>query len=405
MAEKPCSCNENSEKKPEYKEITLSAPSNKLNLDKNCCSEKTNTKPLTELRARPQLPNNNYIIHIILIVLIFIISQIYANSFVNWLIYDFFGQIPANAFPRVLAHFINNLIDIFLLLIIVVYAVAWLRAGLQVENIRNYLVGKKRLLGYVAAVLFGAITPFCSCSSIPIFVAFSASGIPLGITMAFLITSPMINEVAVFLLWGVVGWQLTLVYIAMGLSFGILGGYIMDAIGAERWIKLLPNSRDNGMGACACASSNTGIQGKISLGQRNYFAVQETINIVKMVWIWLIVGVGIGAVLYGYVPSEWFTKYMGTGQWWSVPAAVLAGIPLYANVIAIIPILDSLLQKGLPFGTTLAFTMSTVAISLPEIVMLRQVMRWQLLLIFIALMFTLFVLSGWLFNYMEIILS
>lgn len=405
MPNNNCSCKINSSKKVELEEILLPRANNKVDTAQGCCTPKAVNPNLTEQTKSPHLRTNTYIIYIIFILFSYIIVHIYADSFVNWLIYNYLGQGQDSVIPRVSAHFINNLLNIFFLLVIVVYAVAWLRAGLQVDSIRNYLVGKRRSLGYVIAVLFGAITPFCSCSSIPIFLAFSASGIPLGITMAFLITSPMVNEVAVFILWGVVGWQMTVVYVLMGLSFGILGGYIMDAIGAQKWLKLVSGSGNIAGADCACSNSNIGFQTRLNFHQRHYFATKETITIVKSVWIWLIVGIGAGSILYGYVPSSWFTEYMGAGQWWSVPVAVMAGIPLYTNVLAIIPVMDSLLQKGLPFGTTLAFSMSTVAISLPEILMLKQVMRWQLLLLFVGLMFTLFVLSGWLFDYIEILLA
>lgn len=294
-----------------------------------------------------------------------------------------------------LEFFLYDTAKILLLLLLMVYVIGWLRAGLHVERVRDFLAGRRRMLGYVLGAGFGAITPFCSCSSIPLFLGFTTSGIPVGITLAFLITSPLINEIAVVLLWGLLGWKLTLVYVLAGLGAGIIGGWFMDVLRAERWLQdYLKESIASG----AAQRPAGGEQRKMGLRERHLFASGETRSIFRRVWRWVIIGVGLGALLHGYVPEAWFAEHLGAGQWWSVPAAVAVGIPLYTNVTGIVPVMESLLLKGLPVGTTLAFCMSAVAASLPEVLMLRQVMRGKLLALFLGTLLVLFSLLGWLLN-------
>ena len=293
--------------------------------------------------------------------------------------------------------FFYDTAKILLLLVLMVYVIAWLRAGMHVERVRNYLMGKGRGVGYFLGAGFGAITPFCSCSSIPLFLGFTTARIPLGITMSFLITSPLINEIAVVLLWGLLGWKFTIIYVVVGMVAGIIGGVFMDAIRAERWLQpflleAMKNAPPQAM------DIQPGQVPKIGLMERHTFAYSETSSIFRRVWLWVIVGVGLGALLHGFVPQEWFTENLGAGQWWSVPLAVAVGIPLYTNVTGIIPVMESLLLKGLPLGTTLAFCMSTVAASLPEVLMLKQVMSWKLLAVFLGMLLIIFTLVGWLFN-------
>lgn len=294
-----------------------------------------------------------------------------------------------------LEFFLYDTAKILLLLLLMVYVIGWLRAGLHVERVRDFLAGRRRVLGYVLGAGFGAITPFCSCSSIPLFLGFTTSGIPVGITLAFLITSPLINEIAVVLLWGLLGWKLTLVYVLAGLGAGIIGGWFMDVLRAERWLQdYLKESIASGAAQRPVGAE----QRKMGLRERHLFASGETRSIFRRVWRWVIIGVGLGALLHGYVPEAWFAEHLGAGQWWSVPAAVAVGIPLYTNVTGIVPVMESLLLKGLPVGTTLAFCMSAVAASLPEALMLRQVMRGKLLALFLGTLLALFSLLGWLLN-------
>lgn len=309
------------------------------------------------------------------------------------LTYRVLGLDPASQIAGSVHFFIEDVTKIYALLILMIYIISFLRAGLDTGRIRTFLSGKSRGVGYLFAAVFGAVTPFCSCSSIPLFLGFTAAGIPLGITMAFLITSPMINEVAVVLLGSMLGVRFMLLYVATGLAAGILGGLFMDLIGAERYLTPIGQRAANFAGA-------TGEQERRISGMRgrHEFAREELKTIFTRVWRWVLIGVGLGALLHGFVPESFISDHLGTGSWWSVPAAVLLGIPLYANASGVIPVIETLLQKGLPVGTALAFMMSIVAASLPEFMMLKQVMKPRLLIIFFLVLLVFFTLAGWVFN-------
>ena len=326
------------------------------------------------------------------------------TQFASWVVYQLLAMSPETKAGQALHFFIEDTSKIFALLLVMIYLIALLRASLNVERVRTFLSGKNRFLGYWLGAMFGSITPFCSCSSIPVFLGFTSAGIPLGITMAFLITSPLINEVAVLLLVGLLGWQFTVLYILVGISVGVLSGMFLDAIKAERWLqdfaaKALAQGQQDNDAALAPTTESTSAQAeKITFKQRHQFAAEEVLSIFKRIWKWVIIGVGLGAALHGFVPDGWIAEHLGAGQWWSVPAAVLLGIPLYSNATGVIPIMESLLINGLPVGTTLAFCMSTVAASFPEFVLLKQVMQWRLLATVFAILLTAFTLIGWIFN-------
>lgn len=320
------------------------------------------------------------------------------SDFASWLIYDLGGLSADTKMGDALHFFVEDVSKIFVLLLVMIYIIALLRASLNVERVRDFLAGKHRGVGYVMASSFGAITPFCSCSSIPVFLGFTSAGIPVGITMAFLITSPLINEVAVLLLMSLLGWKFTVLYVVVGMTVGILGGVFLDAIRAERWLQSFAAEaleRGRGQPGAAPASQSPGT---LSLAERHRFAKDETMEIFGRVWKWVIVGVGLGAALHGFVPDGWLETHLGSGQWWSVPAAVLLGIPLYSNATGVIPVMESLIANGLPIGTTLAFCMSTVAASFPEFILLKQVMQWRLLAVLFVLLLVAFTLVGWIFN-------
>lgn len=315
----------------------------------------------------------------------------------DWLVYQKAGLNPDTQFAEAAHFFIEDTTKIIFLLVIMIYLIGLIRASLNVEKVRVYLSGKKRLFGYFLGSVFGAITPFCSCSSIPVFLGFTSAGIPLGITMAFLVTSPLVNEIAVLLLIGLLGWKFTLLYIAVGMLIGMLSGWFLDAIGAQRWlepfvVKAMQNAKNNRQ------YQQTGSPVAMTFSDRHAFAKGEVKAIVGRVWKWVFIGVGIGAGLHGFVPDGWIEAHLGQGQWWSVPVSVLVGIPLYSNATGVIPIMESLITNGLPIGTTLAFCMSTVAASMPEFVMLKQVMQWRLLGILFVLLLMAFTVIGWIFN-------
>ncbi|MCO4758362.1 MAG: permease [Oceanospirillaceae bacterium] len=319
------------------------------------------------------------------------------TRFADWLVYEIFGLAADTKHGDALHFFVEDTTKIFALLLVMIYLVAWLRASLNVERVRDYLASKHRGVGYLLGSMFGAITPFCSCSSIPVFLGFTSAGIPVGITMAFLLTSPLINEVAVLLLLSLLGWEFTLMYVLVGICVGVIGGIFLDLIKAEQWLQPFAAK------AYQRATSHQqmldrGDVTRVSLPERHQFAREETQEILGRVWKWVFVGVGLGAGLHGFVPEGWVEANLGNGQWWSVPAAVVMGIPLYSNATGVIPVMESLLLKGLPVGTTLAFCMSTVAASFPEFILLKQVMQWRLLATLFAMLLLSFTAVGWIFN-------
>ena len=333
----------------------------------------------------------------------------------DWLTYEVAGLAPQGHWAEAMHFFVEDVSKILVLVTVLIFVIGVLRAGVDSERIRNYLSGKRRGLGYAMASGFGAVTPFCSCSSIPLFLGFTAARIPLGITMAFLITSPMINEVAIVLMGGLLGWRFLAVYVAIGLGAGILGGAFLDRIGAERYLMpvgqaVLKNAADGKSDAaasedsasCGCTSDScqavSSKRSAIDFRSRLDFAAGETKSILKKIWIWVLVGVGLGAAIHGFVPESLISDHLGRGTWWSVPAAVLLGIPLYGGASATVPVVGSLIAKGLPVGTATVFMMSVVAVSFPEFVMLKQVMKPKLLLIFFTMLLVFFTLAGWILN-------
>ena len=293
--------------------------------------------------------------------------------------------------------FIEDVSKIYVLVVVMIYLIALVRAGLNTERIRDFLSGKKRGAAYFLATLFGAITPFCSCSSIPLFLGFTSARIPLGITMAFLITSPMINEVALVLLGSLLGLKFTLIYVATGLLAGMIGGYFIDRIGAEKYLTQI-GSQAMAMGQGGAVSGGSAEKTVLTFRDRRDFAAGEVREIFGRIWKWVLIGVGLGALLHGFVPDGLILEYLGDGQWWSVPAAVFLGIPLYSGASGIIPVIETLLAQGLPIGTAMSFMMSVVAASFPEFMMLKQVMKPRLLIIFFLMLLVFFTLAGWIFN-------
>jgi len=315
----------------------------------------------------------------------------------DWVAYQLLALPVETKFADAVHFFIEDVSKIFVLLLVMIYFIALLRATLNVERVRDFLAGKHRGAGYVLGSAFGAVTPFCSCSSIPVFLGFTSAGIPVGITMAFLLTSPLINEVAVLLLMSLLGWKFTLLYVLVGMSIGILGGFFLDMIRAERWLQSFAASAlQRAQEQQPSTPQNSSV--RLSLQERHQFAKEETLDIFSRVWKWVIIGVGIGAGLHGFVPDGWIETHLGQGQWWSVPTAVLLGMPLYSNATGVIPVMESLITNGLPVGTTLAFCMSTVAASFPEFILLTQVMQWRLLATVFVMLLVAFTLVGWIFN-------
>ena len=360
-----------------------------------CCGT---SRPQGQDSAATRNWNGKYALSVAALALLWWLAYSTIQPVAHWLALSVFGLVPGSPAAESVEFFLYDTAKILLLLVSLIYAIAWARAGLNVERVRDYLSGKARGLGYFLGSAFGAVTPFCSCSSIPLFLGFTTANIPVGITMSFLITSPLINELAVVLLWGLLGWKITVAYVVVGMVAGIIGGCLMDAIKAERWLHPAILEAIASMPAQSAVITASSPARKISVRERHNFAWSETSTIFRRVWKWVIIGVALGAGLHGFVPDNWFAQHLGAGEWWSVPLSVLLGVPLYSSVTGIIPVMESLLGKGLPIGTTLAFCMSTVVVSLPEMIMLRQVMTLRLLSVFVGYLLIMFTIVGWLFN-------
>lgn len=358
-----------------------------------CCAS---SRP-AEAGASAKGWNGKYLVAIAVLAALWWLAYSYILPASHWLVFGLFGLVPDSHLGLSLEFFIYDTVKILLLLVALIYGIAWIRASLNIERVRDFLAGKRRGFGYFLGATFGAVTPFCSCSSIPLFLGFTTARIPIGITMSFLITSPLINEIAVVLLWGLLGWKFTVIYVLVGMAAGIIGGFVMDGLKAGRWLQPFILEAMEKAPAHQYINEAGEVQ-KLTVRQRHTFAYGETVSIFKRVWKWVFIGVGIGAALHGFVPDNWFAENLGAGEWWSVPASVLVAIPLYSNVTGIIPIMESLLMKGLPIGTTMAFCMSAVAASIPEVMMLRQIMTIKLQAAFIGYLWVIFTLVGWLFN-------
>jgi hypothetical protein len=307
----------------------------------------------------------------------------------NWLTYTVFEFAPKTLQGNAVNFFIFDTIKIFILLSVIIFFVSIIRSYLPPEKIRLILSHKNKYVGNILASLLGIITPFCSCSAIPLFLGFIQAGVPLGTTFSFLVASPMINEVALILLLGMFGWKIVLIYIVSGLIISILSGIIIGKLKVENLVEsfVYQNTIDE----------NIGLK-KMTNKERLIYARIYTLNILKKVWPYILIGIGIGAWIHGYVPTDFLAQYAGSDKWYAVPLAVLIGIPLYSNTAGIIPLVSVLTEKGVSIGTTLAFMMSVTALSLPEFMILKKVMKLKLIFIFAGIVGIGIMFTGYLFN-------
>ncbi len=310
----------------------------------------------------------------------------------DWLLYGLLGMNQADRLTETLHFFLYDTAKIVLLLVGIIFIVTVLRSFMSVERTRAILGGKREGVGNVMAAGLGVITPFCSCSAVPAFIGFVAAGVPLGVTMSFLIASPLVNEIAIGMLLTLFGWQVTALYIGAGLLIAIVAGWILGRVRAERWVE--PFVFETTLGGQVIDSA-----AGLTMDQRIQMGVEEVGTILRKIWPYLLVGIGLGAVIHGWVPTDFFTTYAGPGSTFGVLIAVAIGIPLYSNAAGIMPMVQALYEKGLPMGTLLAFMMAVVALSLPEMILLRRVLKPQLLALFIAVVAMGIVAIGYLFNF------
>ena len=312
------------------------------------------------------------------------------DTLASLIVYRWLALDPADRAASALHFFIMDVVKIFLLLAVIIYLMGLLRALLAPERVREFVRQRPDWQARGLAVSLGAVTPFCSCSSVPLFIGFVEAGIPLGVTFSFLIASPMINEVAVVILAGILGWKLALLYVAAGLIVAWFGGLVMQGFRPERWVESYV--WDIRMGETTLPERDGSLRG------RHQFAMAEVREIVGRIWLWVLIGIGLGALFHGFVPESWVARHLAGGEWSNVPVAVLLGIPLYSNATGIIPVAEAMLSKGVAMGTTLALMMSVAALSLPEMLILRKVIKWQALALFAAVLGVAFTLVGWGFN-------
>jgi uncharacterized protein len=314
--------------------------------------------------------------------------------FADWLIYSVFGIGAETHLGTALNFFVYDTLKILILLFFIVFLMGIVNAYLPIEKLKNFL-NRKKLYGleYLIASIFGAITPFCSCSSVPLFIGFVQGGIPLGVTFAFLITSPLVNEVAIAMFVGMFGVKATVIYVTSGILLGTIGGWLLGKFNLEPllsdWVKkILENKMQQGEYE----------EEKLTFKQRLPEITRGAWDIVKGVLLYIIIGIGIGATMHGYVPANFFDQYLGGGEWWTVPLAVILAVPIYANAAGIIPVIQVFVAKGVPLGTAIAFMMATVGLSIPEGTLLKKVMTFKLIAIYFGVVTLFIILSGFLFN-------
>ncbi|MFG1413924.1 permease [Xanthobacter sp. VTT E-85241] len=311
------------------------------------------------------------------------------SPFSQWLVARLTVE-PGSHLAEAVTFFIYDTPKVLMLLTLVVFAMGVVRSFFSAERTRALLAGKREGLGNVAAAGLGIVTPFCSCSAVPLFVGFVSAGVPLGVTFSFLIAAPMVNEVALGLLFALVGWKVALTYLGFGLAVAIVAGWVIGRLHLEGWLEdWVRNVR---------ASPVELPPNGMTLVDRIRAGLEAVRDIVGKVWMWIIAGIAAGAFIHGYVPEDLLASIMGRDAWWSVPAAVLLGIPMYSNAAGIIPVVEALLAKGAALGTVLAFMMAVIALSLPEMIILRKVLSLKLIAVFVGVVASGILAVGFLFN-------
>jgi uncharacterized membrane protein YraQ (UPF0718 family) len=310
------------------------------------------------------------------------------QQFVDWLVYRLLGLVPESHFARALHFFIYDTVKVLFLLAAIIFLISVLRTYLPPEKTKKFLSHKRTIFGNFTAALIGIVTPFCSCSAVPLFIGFVEAGVPLGVTFSFLVSSPMINEVALVMLLGMFGWKVALIYVSSGLVIAILSGVIIGLLRLEKWVE----------GFVYQVKSALTFEETWTPGERLRYGYDYMREILKKVYLFVILGIGIGGFIHGYVPQDFLVQYAGPGNHFAVPLAVLIGIPLYSNAAGMIPVVQALLGKGMALGTSLAFMMAVTGASFPEMVILRKVLKVPLLAVFFSILTIGIILVGYLFN-------
>jgi uncharacterized membrane protein YraQ (UPF0718 family) len=310
------------------------------------------------------------------------------KQFADYFVFSLLGLDPATRLAQALDFFVYDTIKIFLLLTTIIFVVAIIRSQFSPERTRRLLAHRREYIGNVLAALLGIVTPFCSCSAVPLFIGFVESGVPLGVTFSFLISSPMVNEVALILLWGLFGWKIALIYVGTGVFVAIAAGVVIGRLRMERFVQDYVYTMKVGAAT----------EQAMTRRERIAYARDYTGTLLKRIWPYVVVGIAIGSFIHGYAPEGFLVKYAGPNNPLGVPVAVLVGVPLYSNAAGVIPIVQALMEKGMAIGTVLAFMMAVTALSLPEAVILKNVLKMRLLLTFFGIVAAAIIGVGYLFN-------
>ncbi|MDD2735339.1 MAG: permease [Desulfuromonadaceae bacterium] len=310
------------------------------------------------------------------------------KNFADYVVFTLIGLVPGSRGGEALDFFIYDTLKIFLLLTTIIYIVAIIRTSFPPEKTKRVLSHKREYVGNILAALLGIVTPFCSCSAVPLFIGFVESGVPLGVTFSFLISSPMVNEVALIMLWGLFGWKIALIYIGTGLVVAIVAGIIIGKLKMEKYVQDYVWKMQVGNAEIV----------PLTFREKLSYALEYTRELLKKIWPYVVVGVGLGAFIHGYVPQDFLARWAGPDNPFAVPIAVALGVPLYSNAAGVIPIVHALMEKGMAIGTVLAFMMAVTALSLPEAIILKNVLKNRLLAVFFGILTFAIVCVGYLFN-------
>lgn len=337
---------------------------------------------------------NRNILYTILLIPLWLILYLNLENLTNTLVYSIIGLEEGKHLTESIWFFLFEVPKVLLLLVLIIFVVGIIRSYFSPEQTRKLLEGKSLFIGNTLAALLGTVTPFCSCSAIPLFLGFVEAGIPIGVTFSFLISAPMVNEVALVLIIGLFGWKVALIYLFTGLLIAILSGFIIEKLKMQRYVADW---------VFQVKSDKLELQDKaLSFSNRIGMGFNQVREITGKIWLYILIGVAVGAGVHGYVPEDYMAQLLGSGSWYGVLLSIIIGIPMYSNAAGIIPIVSVLIEKGVSLGTALAFMMSVIGLSLPEIIILKKVLKWQLIAVFIGVVGTGIVIVGYVFNFIAI---
>lgn len=355
----------------------------------NCCSE-IGTAGDTAL-SHTKTHTAKYILETVLLLAAWWLLYLNLQAFSKWFTYNLLRLSMGGNLGGAVEFFVYDTPQVLMLLTLIVFGTGVIRSFFTPERTRNILAGKRESAGNVLAALIGIVTPFCSCSAVPLFIGFVTAAVPLGVTFSFLISAPMVNEIALVLLYGLLGWKIAAIYLSTGLTIAMISGWTIGRLRMEKYLEDW---------VYEIRAGEAGVyeeQQQSRLG-RIQFGIDAVRDIVGKTWIYIVLGIAVGAGIHGYVPDGYLASIIGKGAWWSVPVVVLIGIPTYANAAGVIPVVSALLEKGAAFGTVLAFMMSALAVSLPEMIILRKVLKLQLIFVFTSVVAVGIIIFGYLFN-------